>query len=360
MLIFDAHLDLAMNAMEWNRDLRQDLHELRRRESGMTDLKDRGNGVVSIPAMRRGQIGLCVATQIARYSKPDNPLAGWASPEQAWAQTQAQLAWYRAMEEQGYLTQITTVEQLHRHRALWSDPDATAPTSDPLPIGYILSLEGADSIVTLDHLERAHQSGLRALGPAHYGPGTYSAGTNCEGGFTEKGRDLLKKMGELGMILDVTHLTDEALEEGLDTYPGPLWASHCNCRQLVPHQRQLDNHHIEKVIQRNGVIGAVFDAWMMVPDWVRGETTPQATGLRIEAIVEHIDHICQIAGNSDHVGIGSDLDGGYGTEQCPTDLDTIEKLQTIAPLLQTHGYSDDDVAKILSDNWIRFLEEAWS
>ena len=103
MLIFDAHLDLAMNAMEWNRDLRQDLPELRRRESGMTDLKDRGNGVVSFPAMRKGHIGLCVATQIARYSKPDNPLAGWASPEQAWAQTQAQLAWYRAMEEQGCL-----------------------------------------------------------------------------------------------------------------------------------------------------------------------------------------------------------------------------------------------------------------
>jgi len=152
MMIFDAHLDLAMNALEWNRDLTQPLPEIRQRESGLTDKPDRGKGVVSLPEMRRGGIGLCVATQIARYVKPTNPLAGWRSPEQAWAQTQGQLAWYRALEESGQLVQIRNRTALHGHVTRWLE--AASPSS--LAVGYILSLEGADSLVTLRHLERAY------------------------------------------------------------------------------------------------------------------------------------------------------------------------------------------------------------
>src|SRR5258708_81064 len=150
MLIFDAHLDLAMNALEWNRDLTQPIAEIRAREHGKTDKPDRGRGTVSLPEMRRGGIGLCVATMIARYVKPANLLSGWHGPEQAWAQTQGQLAWYRAMEGAGEMVPIVDAAGLMRHVALWSD----APPDDA-PIGFILSLEGADSIVTLGHLERA-------------------------------------------------------------------------------------------------------------------------------------------------------------------------------------------------------------
>src|SRR5271166_4180094 len=137
MLIFDAHLDLAMNAMEWNRDLTRPVTEIREREKDKTDKSDRGRGTVSLPEMRRGGIGLCVATLIARYVKPDNPLSGWHSPEQAWAHTQGQIAWYRAMEHAGQLAPITDAAGLARHTALWSH---TPP--DNAPIGYILSLEG--------------------------------------------------------------------------------------------------------------------------------------------------------------------------------------------------------------------------
>jgi membrane dipeptidase len=143
MLIFDAHLDLAMNALEWNRDLTRPVAEIRDREKGQTDKSDRGRGTVSLPEMRRGGVGICVATTIARYVKPGNPLTGWHSPEQAWAQTQGQLAWYRAMEQSGQMVQITDTASLSRQAALWSD---TPP--DNAPIGYILSLEGADSIIT--------------------------------------------------------------------------------------------------------------------------------------------------------------------------------------------------------------------
>src|SRR5688572_27788458 len=127
MLIFDAHLDLSMNALEWNRDFTRPISEIREREQGLTDKPDRGRGVVCFPEMRRGGIGICVATQIARYVKRGNPLPGWHSPEQAWAQTQGQLAWYRAMEERGEMVQIKTHVQLQAHVDLWNG----APVSEP-------------------------------------------------------------------------------------------------------------------------------------------------------------------------------------------------------------------------------------
>ena len=158
MFIVDAHLDLSMNAMEWNRDLRKTVGELRHREQNMKDKPDRGKGVVSFPELRKGNIGLVVATQIARYVAPGNPLPGWNSPEQAWAQTQGQLAWYRAMEEAGELFPVTDLVSLEKHLKNWNNTSS----KERKPIGYIRSLEGADSIVTIDYLGKAHSDGLRA------------------------------------------------------------------------------------------------------------------------------------------------------------------------------------------------------
>jgi membrane dipeptidase len=356
MFIFDAHLDLAMNALEWNRDLRELLPALRERDRHYCDKPDRGNATVSFPEMRRGRIGICVATQIARYVKPANRLPGWHSPEQAWAQTQGQLAWYRAMEECGELTSIRDRAQLEAQFALWNNP---AKVGEKLPIGYILSLEGADSILSMRHLERAFENGLRALGPAHYGPGTYAQGTDATGGIGTKGRELLQEMQQLGIILDATHLCDDSFWEALDAYSGPIWASHHNCRALVPHNRQLSDEQIKTLVERGAVIGAVFDAWMMIPGWQRGKSTPESTGLTLSKIVDHIDHICQIAGNSKHCGIGSDLDGAYGTEQTPSDVKTIADLQRLQDLLAARGYKQPDVENILHGNFMRFLRTAW-
>ena len=359
MLLFDAHLDLAMNAMEWNRDLRQSLDDIRERESQWTDKPDRGRGVVSFSEMRSGQIGLCVATQIARYVKPGSKLPGWHSPEQAWAQTQAQLAWYRAMEEQGHLVQINHLQQLDSHLALWSGVVERDQDVADLPIGYILSLEGADSIVDLSYLERSYEQGLRALSLGHYGPGTYAPGTGADGGLSAAGKELLKEMDRLGMILDLTHLSDQAFWEALGLFEGPVWASHCNCRSLVPNQRQLSDEQIQAIIERGGVIGMVFDAWMMCPDWERGVTTPSSAGLYLESVLDHVDHICQLAGNASHVGIGSDLDGGYGMEQCPSDLKTIAHLQKLNGLLTSRRYTSEDIQGIFHGNFLNILRKAW-
>lgn len=350
-MILDAHLDLSMNALEWNRDLSRPLDEIREREQHLTDKPDRGRGTVSFAEMRRGGIGVCVATQIARYVKRVNRLPGWHSPEQAWAQTQGQLTWYREMERRGEMTSITTRAALDAHLARWT----SAPSTDGLPIGYVLSLEGADSIVTLDHLKRAWDGGLRALGPAHYGPGTYAQGTDATGGIGAKGRELLAAMRELGIILDATHLCDDSFWEALDAFDGPVWASHNNCRALVPHNRQFSDEQIRALISRGAVIGAALDAWMIVPGWVRGKTTPEGAGVTLAKVVDHIDHICQLAGNTKHVGIGSDLDGAFGREQTASDLDTIADLTKFADLLRARGYSESDIAGIESGNFVAFL-----
>ncbi len=356
MLTFDVHLDLSINALSpYNRDLRQTVHAIRHREQGMTDIKGRAAGTVAFPEMRKARIGLCVATQIAGCMKGPPPFAGWATPEQAWAETQAQLAWYHAMEECGAMRQIKNLGDFEAAIALWSDgkPD------DDKPICYILSLEGADSIRTIGHLERHWEQGLRAMGPAHYGVCRYAMGHDMLGGLPPGGKDLIKEMDRLGMILDVTHLSDECFWQALDIFSGPVWASHSNCRALVPDVRQFSDEQMKALIERGAVIGAALDAWMMSPGWIRGKTTPRESGLKLEIIVDHIDHIAQLAGNANHSGIGTDLDGGFGIEQTPMDLDTIADLSRIPEMLARRGFKPAEIEGVMSGNLIRFVRNAW-
>jgi membrane dipeptidase len=356
MFIIDAHLDLSMNALEWNRDLRKPVAEINEREKGLTDKPDRANAVVSLPELRKGNIGLVVATQIARYVAPGNPLPGWHSPEQAWAQTQGQLAWYKTMEDAGEMVQVNNLASLEAHLELWA---GEAYKTGKLPIGYILSLEGADSLVTTNYLERAYNNGLRAVGPAHYGPGRYAPGTDATGPMGTKGHELLKEMEHLNIILDVTHLCDDSFWEALDHFNGAVWASHNNCRALVNHNRQYSDGQIKELIQRGAVIGAAMDAWMIVPGWIKGKSDPKQMNCNLDAVIDHIDHICQLAGNTLHVGIGSDLDGAFGKEQCPYDLETISDLKKMPALLKKRGYTENDIENMMHGNWLRFLRRAW-
>lgn len=357
MFTIDAHLDLSMNALEWNRDLRLPVTSINQREEGLSDKPDRAKAVVSLPELRKGKIGLVVATQIARYVAPDNHLPGWHSPEQAWAQTQGQLAWYKAMEDAGEMVQINNLELLNGHISKWANNE---PADNDKPIGYILSLEGADSIINMDYLHKAHANGLRAIGPAHYGPGRYAQGTDATGLMGPKGHELLREMENLNIILDATHLCDDSFWEALDHFNGHVWASHNNCRSLVNHNRQYSDEQIKALIERGAVIGLALDAWMMVPGWVRGHSTPKGTGCNLEVMINHLDHICQIAGNTLHVGVGSDLDGAFGKEQCPYDIQSIADLQNIPALMEKRGYTQSDINNLMHGNWLRFLRKAWS
>lgn len=352
MFIFDAHLDLAMNALEWNRDLTKSVYQIRESEKGMVDKPDRGNNTVSLDAMRKGNIGICVATQIAGIKNKINP-HGWSSMEQAWAQTQGQLNWYKEMEKNGEMYQIYDLNTLDNQLENWQKE------TKKKPIGYILSLEGADSIVNIDYLEKSYMLGLRAIGPAHYGPGVYAHGTDSNGSIGQKGKELVKKIEELNLILDVTHLSDTSFWETIEIYNGNLWASHNNCRKFVNHNRQFSDDQIKEIIRRDGVIGVPLDAWMMVPNWIRGKSTPETMGVTLNQMIENIDHICQLSGNSNHVGIGTDLDGAFGIEQTPTDIDTIADLQKVPLMLKKIGFSESDVEKVMNKNFINFLKRVW-
>lgn len=360
MFIVDAHLDLSLNAMEWNRDLTKPLTEIRAAEAHLKDKPDRGRGTVCLPEMRRAGIGLCVATQLARVERDAwSPLLGWRSQLQAWAMTQAQLAWYEEMEAAGEMVQIRDAETLMSHVRSWEAALALNDGSQlKLPVGYVLSLEGADSLVSLDHLHRAYARGLRAIGPAHYGPGVYAHGTDATGRMNASGIALLKEAASLGMILDATHLCDDAFWQALEIYEGPVWASHHNCRALVPHNRQLSDEMILGLAQRGAVIGAAFDAWMLYPGWIRGQTTPAESGVTLRTVIDHMDHICQLTGSARHVGLGTDLDGCFGTEQSPADLNSIADLAVLPALLAERGFTPEDIPAVMGGNFMGILKNA--
>jgi membrane dipeptidase len=351
MLLFDAHLDLAMNALNWDRNLDLEVGEIRRAEAGVSG-KGRGRGTTSLPEMRRGEVAVCLATVIDRTARPGNPLPGSASQEISYAKAQGQLAYYRVLQAQGKVRLLTDWPSLERHAQAWRIGRT------PEPLGYILSMEGADPIVWPEQLAAWWEDGLRVVSLSHYGLSAYAHGTGTEGGLTERGRALLRQMEALGVILDLTHLAEPAFWEAVDAFQGPILASHNNCRALVPGDRQFSDRQIREIVRRGGVIGVALDAWMLYPGWVKGQTLNTVVGL--EAVADQIDHICQLAGSVAHAGIGSDLDGGYGTEQCPHDLDTIADLQKIPGLLRQRGYSLADIEAVMHGNWLRLFREAWT
>ena len=349
MIIVDSHLDLAWNALNWNRDLSLPIEAMRKAEAEL-DEAHRGANTVSFSEMRRGEVAICLATILARATSEHEPRLDYRSPTIASAMGLGQRAYYRIMERQGQLRNLCSWSDIEDHLRLWKAGSRQA-------IGYILSMEGADPILSPEDIPFWWKQGLRVVGLSHYGVGVYAHGTSGCGGLTAKAPGLLHAFEQAGMILDVTHLTDEGFWKALDLFHGPVLASHNNCRALVPGVRQFSDDQIRALLARSAVIGAALDAWMMLPGYVYGQSDKSA--VRLAMIVDHIDHICQLAGNARHVGIGSDLDGGFGREQSPSDLDTIADLQRIASLLREKGYAEPDIERVMHRNWLDFFHAAW-
>jgi membrane dipeptidase len=357
MIIFDAHLDLAWNAIDWNRDLRLPVEKIRQieKDAGMTD-KGRGCNTVSFPELRRGKVSIFIATLLARLLRIGAmpAIQRYSSMPAAYAAAYGQLAYYRGLEQQGLLRWIKDWPSLDAHVRDWKkNEDSTS-----LPLGFILSMEGADPVLSPEQIDEWWQAGLRIIGPAHYGVSPYAHGTGTEGGLFPPGKPLLKAMEKVGMILDVTHLSDQCFDEALDIYGGPVLASHHNNRTLVPDQRQLTDEQTKRLISRGAVIGMALDNWMLYKGWVRGQSDPKL--VKLEDMCDHIDRVCQLAGNARHAAIGTDLDGGFGREQSPHDLDTIADLQNVPAMLRKRGYKEADVEGIMHGNWLRFFKEAWT
>ncbi len=355
--MIDSHLDLAWNALYFNRDLLATVADLRHSERDRTDELARGKNTVTLPELRRANVAVCLATLMGRSGPEQPPRFGlkrtdldYTNQTVTYAHAQGQLAYYRLLEKQGHLRVIADRTQLSTHWKQWAESPATTP------LGIILSMEGADSIINPEQTEAWWNDGLRAVGPVHYGRSQYAHGTSTDGPLSAAGVQLLKEFMRVGMILDVTHLSDQSFLHALEVYSGPLLASHHNCRAIIPGDRQLTDEQIKLLVQRGAVIGTAFDNWMLYPGWKRGETSPQVVS--IEAAADHIDHICQLAGSARHCALGTDLDGGFGTEQTPRDLDTITDVHKLEDILARRGYTSQDIDGIFHANWLRFFSEA--
>ena len=354
-LVVDSHLDLGYSAIQVNRDLTQPAAVVRTHDSEAVR-RCSGSCTVTFPELRRGGVGIVFATVMSRID-PDDRFdgTGMYAQSQCYGVGMGHYSFYRAMEREGVVRFIHSADDLDSVAAQWRQP------SSDTPIGLVLSMESADPILNPGRVSEWHQRGLRMVSLSHYGTSSYCHGTDTEGGLLARGKPLLNALAEAGIIVDLTHTTDRAFWEILDVYDGPVAASHHNCRSLVPGQRQLTDEMIGAIIDRGGVVGAAFDAWMLDPKWRYGmpayEQTTEAT---LDTVADHIDHVNQLAGNALHSGIGTDLDGGYGQEQSPKDMNTIADIQGLVPIFERRGYSDSEIRGILSGNWIQFLKESWA
>jgi len=350
MFIVDSHLDLAYNAIEFNRDLRQPVQAIREAEAEMEG-KGRGSNTVSLPALRQGNIGLCFATVHARVESLGGRFPGVRTQEIAYAKAQGEAAFYRVMEQHGLMRMVRDVESLDAHLKEWSD------NREQTPLGFVLSMEGADPIISPEHVPEWWEQGLRTVSLVQYGISSYAHGTQAPGGLLPSAKPLLRAIEEQGLILDASHMADGTFWEALKIYSGPLIATHNCCRALVPHDRQFTDEQIQAIAERGGVIGVAFDDWMLSPGWDKSQPDNSQTSLA--TVVDHMDHICQVTGSVAHAAIGTDLDGGYGREQSPCDLDTIADLQKIPEIIQSRGYSPDDIDALMHGNWLNLLRRVW-
>ena len=375
MLLIDGHLDLAYNAIHNRRDLTQSVQTLRRRESGQSAisahpdslerragpaLQDPGVATVALPELRAAGIGIVAATVMCRVSAPGDTLGNAVrTRECAYAVGESHLAYYQVLEREG-LVQIL-------HGAAELTDFVSARTNNPgrgEPLGILLTMESADPVLDPGHVHYWHEQGVRSIGITHFGANTWGRGTGSRGGLYAEAFELMKEMRSAGMTIDLSHSTDMGFGQIMAGWDGPVWASHSNCRALVGGERQLSDEMIRAIAEREGVVGCVCCEPMLNPGWdwdnpqwlaqSADRGLPRATR-GLSAVADHMDHICTLLGNADHVSIGSDLDGGFGRELSPVDLDTIADLATIPDLLSRRGYSDEDVRKISHGNLLRLF-----
>ena len=367
MLIIDGHLDMAFNALFNRRDLTQPIDILREREDGVEPdglsrrpgplFRTPGTVTVSLPEMRQGHVGIMLSTVMSRVQvscpKSHNSVRTQIA---AHARGQSHLAYYQALERAGEITWIKTLDELDACVTAWEDP------TPETPVGLILTMESADSILGPDNVQEWWEVGLRSVCLTHFGANTYGHGTGTVGGLYSPAYPLMDAFRGVGIALDLTHAADLAFWQILDYWDGPVHASHCACRALVPGQRHLSDDMILAITERGGVIGMVFAEPFLNPRWDWNDvSTHTATATRsMKSVVEHVDHICQLTGNSDHVAFGTDLDGGFGREIAPTDYNSIADLQRFLDILSQHGYSQEDVAKVAHCNLLRFFRDIWS
>ncbi len=356
-IIVDAHADIAYNMLKYGRNYTRSAHETRRLEAGGPNVLDNEDTLIGWPDYQRGQVAIIFSTLFAtpaRWHKSGNDLQVYKKFDEAYKLYREQLLTYHRMMESipDKFRLVSTVRDLDLILDHWQNPSP----EHGHPVGMVPLMEGAEAIRDLSELEEWHELGLRLIGPAWAGT-RYSGGWREPGPLTKDGRKLLSAMSGYNFILDLSHMDEKASLEALDTYSGPIVATHGNCLSLLPNydsNRQFSDRVLEGIIERDGVAGLVpYNSYLKV-GWTAGKNRREEVPLRL--VADHIDHVCQIAGDALHAGIGSDFDGGFGLQSVPPEIDTIADLQNLVSLLQARGYSETDVVNILGGNWIARLK----
>lgn len=355
-LLVDAHADLAYNILRYGRDYTRPAAETRRLESGSQTVEDNGDTLLGWDDYQRGQVALVFATLFAtpvRFRKREDEPLVYRTYDEARQLYLDQLDVYRRLADSSpdKFQLIASNRDLDLLLDHWASP---APGGHP--VGMVVLMEGAEAVRQPSKLEMWREQGVRLIGPAWVGT-RYCGGWREPGPLTGDGRKLLAAMEDFNFILDLSHMDERAALEALDVYAGPIVATHANCAALMPNantNRHLPDRVIEGIVERDGVVGIVpFNAYLKA-GWARGQNSRDEVPL--EYVVNHIDHVCQLAGDSSHVGIGTDFDGGFGVQSVPPEIDTIADLQNLVSLLRARGYSDADVENIFSVNWLTRLK----
>jgi membrane dipeptidase len=360
MLRVDAHEDLAWNMLTFGRDYTRPVAATRAAERGTEIPTHNGDTLIGWPEWVRGRVGVVCATLFAapeRHKEGPWDILTYADPQQANRLYRQELEgyWRLAEEQPAKFRLIRRLSDLQQVEAAWQAFPESEPLGAAPAVGLVILMEGADGVLDPTELPEWYEAGVRILGPAWSGT-RYAGGTSEPGRFTREGLALLEAMAEVGMALDFSHLSEEAAQEGLDRFPGVVLASHSNARALVREaqapERHLSDEVIRGIIERQGVIGVVLYNRFLLGDWTR-ERGRQAVTL--DRVVAQIDYICQLAGSADHVGIGTDFDGGLGLQDIPEGLDSIADLGLIGEALRSRGYQQGEVETVLGGNWLRLL-----
>ncbi len=363
MLIIDGDYPMAVGALHWDRDHTWDLSRIRTSEEGTAK-----NGawpdaytMASLPEMRKARMAAALVKLCSCVKRPGHPHGEYRTQNLAYASSMGQLAYYQLLESLGEASILATSESFSSLIETWE----SAESFDDLPVGLVIGMEGADAVVWPEQIHEWWENGLRVVSLSHYGVSAYSHGTatGTDGGLLPPAKALLREMDSLGMILDVTHTSDASVREELEVFEGPVLASHQNCRAVTPGERQQPDDILMAVIERGGVIGASMDTWMIYKGGLNWsghiprpwEVFPRES-VTLEDYVDHIDYVCQLAGNSLHAAIGGDTDGQGGVPEAPYEIDTVVDYMKVADVLAGRGYSTEDVENVMYRNWQRFFE----
>ena len=360
MIIIDGDYPMAHNGLKFQRDLTKPLSEVRSAGIINSEFDTNGHSVMaSLPEMRKGEVAVAIVKVVCCILRPGNDHGDVPTDLHAYASGKSQMAYYHMLETMGEVNLLKFKKEFKDHMDLWLNEDDHMDS----PVGMVLGMEGADSITTPDQLQEWYDGGLRLISLSHYGVSRYShgTGTGTEGGLVGNAKQLLQEMDSLNMILDVSHTSDESVRQELEIFEGPVIATHQNCRAITPGERQFPDHQIKSVIERGGVIGHSMDTYMLWSKEIDWSNIPPARPFpkdegTLDNDVDHIDYVCQLAGNSLHAAIGGDTDGQGGMIGAPYEIDTVADYQKIVQLLEQRGYQNEDIENIMYKNWQRFFE----